>query len=497
MPRIQGWIALGARTAFRAGMALGALAWTSACAPSVVWFGKSPDRRHEARIIERSGEQRVRVDGRDEKAFDGIAVEALEWSPDGRHLAYAAQRGNSWLVVRDGKEGAEYDGIGEIVWSEGGGSLAYAAQRGNSWHVVFNGREGPPFDAILAGSIRPSPDGKHIAYAAERQGSIFVFEFVSIDIEDGRLFGPFDGVGKLAWSADRTIFVARRGERARLVVGGSELAEHDAITEVALSSKGSRFAYAAANGNNSFVIEGNTSHPPFDRVADLLFSLDGRHLAYIAGRGDGDERVVKDGVLGPQFDVIQRGSLVFSPDGERLAYVGRRAEMAHAVLNGVSGPPFRRIDAPVFGGNGERFGYVGRRKKRSIVVIDGRESIPYEWAGDLVFSPDGKRHAYLAHRNGQPMVAHDDRRSAFDFVIEGSLVFGAGGDHWACIIGIASARRLYIAVDGTPRVPVDLEELTAALMKPVPTARGGAVTSTMLRTWVSAELDKITRPRSP
>lgn len=495
---LRGRAELGARGRLVPALALGAvLAGLSgaACAPSVVWFGKSPDRRHQASIIERAGEQRLRVDGRDGPIYDGIAVEALEWSPDGRRLAYAAQRGERWLVVRDGVEGPEYDGIGEVAWSAGGDHLAYAAQRGRSWHVVFDGREGPAFDDLLAGSLRPSPTGGRVAYAAQRRDGVFV-------VDDDRLLGPFNGVGRLAWtSADtspRALFVARRGERARLVVGGVELAEHDAILEVALSPRGGRFAYIAVSGPTSFVVDGDASHPAYDRVTELVFSPDGRHLAYIARRSEADERVVIDGAAGVRFDRIQPGSLVFSPNSERFAYVGLREGAAHAVLDGIEGPPFRRIEAPVFGGRGERFGYVARRKGRSIVVLDGRESGAYAWAGNLAWSPDGKRVAYLAHRNKQPMVAHDHLRSAFDFVIDGSLVWSRDGASWACIVGVSSVKRLYIAVDGVPRVPVDLEEIMAALMKPPPHARSQAVRPAMLRAWVLAELERLSmQPKNP
>ena len=43
------------------------------------------------------------VDGKEQKAYDGVSIPA--YSPDSKHLAYAALENGSWLVVVDGAEG--------------------------------------------------------------------------------------------------------------------------------------------------------------------------------------------------------------------------------------------------------------------------------------------------------------------------------------------------------------------------------------------------------
>jgi len=45
----------------------------------------------------------VVVDGKEEKAYDGVSLTAF--SPDSRHLAYAALSQGAWLVVVDAEEG--------------------------------------------------------------------------------------------------------------------------------------------------------------------------------------------------------------------------------------------------------------------------------------------------------------------------------------------------------------------------------------------------------
>ena len=71
------------------------LASLAACGPTLVWHGKSPDRLHDVRVVERRG-QFVEHDGRRGPTFDGIAIGALAFSPDSTRLAYAASRGASW-----------------------------------------------------------------------------------------------------------------------------------------------------------------------------------------------------------------------------------------------------------------------------------------------------------------------------------------------------------------------------------------------------------------
>jgi len=52
---------------------------------------------------------------------------------------------------------------------------------------------------------------------------------------------------------------------------------------------------------------------------------DGCHIAFVAQKGD-KQLVVVDGELGPEFDGIDRSSLVFSPDGKRIAYIAKKGD---------------------------------------------------------------------------------------------------------------------------------------------------------------------------
>jgi Tol biopolymer transport system component len=61
-----------------------------------------------------------------------------------------------------------YDGIavGSPVFSPDGTHIAYAAQFDGKWQVLVDGKPGPGFDAV--GNRFFSPDSVHLVYAAQR-----------------------------------------------------------------------------------------------------------------------------------------------------------------------------------------------------------------------------------------------------------------------------------------------------------------------------------------
>ena len=119
----------------------------------------------------------------------------------------------------------------------------------------------------------------------------------------------------------------------------------------------------------------------------------------------------------------------------------------------------------------------------------GKESRAYDWVGMLVYSPDGARLGYLARRGEQGLVVHTPSRTALDGALDGSLVFSRDGRHWACLLSPRGVRRLYIVIDGVPRIPFDLDELTAAVARLPWGERLMADHTDLIRRWVAAELE--------
>jgi len=285
---------------------------------------------------------------------------------------------------------------------------------------------GPPFDEVNSGSLRFSPDSRHLAYAARRDKKWYIV----LDAVDAG--GPYDGVGGLKFCESGALlgYVARREGKSVAVtlpmsVAGAVGAEgraHDSILEdsLAFSFDGRHLAYAAGKpGAMTVYLDGaevNLATPPppgaagmFEQVAggSFRFSADGSRLAYAASR-DGAWFVVLDGVEGPHYLGVDPATLTFSLNGKRLAYVAeglvadgriRPARTARfAVVDGVAQAAYDRIPGPpVFSPNGRRCAYVAQRGSESFVVVDGMQGKPYGCLrGRPVLSIDGSRCAITA-----------------------------------------------------------------------------------------------------
>src|SRR5262245_29937046 len=67
----------------RARFTLIALLLLTGCAPAVLYFGRSPDRRRTVRVVELASKQYVELDGVGEVGYRAVGVEGLVFSADG------------------------------------------------------------------------------------------------------------------------------------------------------------------------------------------------------------------------------------------------------------------------------------------------------------------------------------------------------------------------------------------------------------------------------
>jgi hypothetical protein len=464
----------------------------SGCAESVVYHGHSPDRRREIAVVESYGLQRVRVGDQVSPRYRGVGIEGLVFSQGGAHLAYPAERKAGWQIVRDGAEGPLWDGIGEVVWSPDGAHIAYAANRGSTWLVVDDATPGPAFDALLEKTLIYSPDGRRLAYVGVRGEARFV-------VDGGRVGPGWDGIAGLVFSADSAhlAFAARRGDKIAFVMDGVVSPEHDTIASLALGPRGGRSAYVAirehdaGNGHKtrtwSAVTDGAPG-PEYDRISSLGFDATGAHVAYAARRGT-REFVVADGREGEEYDGIMPLGLGFTEDGRHLIYIARRAGRPRVVEDGVPGPPLDALDPPVFAPRGDGWAAVAALGPARFVVTNHGPGRAYAWVGSPTWSEDGSQTGYLARRGSQSIVVHGAALTALDGAVEGSLVLGEGG-RWACVAAYPSARRFYVVIDGIPRLPFDMDELTAEVARRPQGALLAGAEGAIFRRWVSAELKK-------
>jgi hypothetical protein len=477
----------------RARLQLGILALAaSGCSESVVYRGHSPDRRREVAVVESFGLQRVRLGYQESPRYRGVGVEGLVFSPDGAHLAYPAQRKGGWQIVRDSAEGPLWSGIGEVVWSPDGRHLAHAANQGSSWLVVSDNEVGPAFDALLEKTLIYSPDSRRLAYVGLRGEARFV-------VESGRVGPGWDGVAGLVFSADSAhlAYAARRGDRISLVLDGALSPEYDTIAAIALSPRGGHHAYVALREHDAgegrkkrawLAVTDGVPGPEYDRISSLTFDSTGSHVAYAARRGT-SELVVSDGQEGQPFDGILPLSLGFTAGGQHMIYAAQRGAQPRVVVDGVEGPALDALDPPVFAPRGDRWAAVAALHGARFLLTDRGPGHPYTWVGSPTWSADGSQTGYLARRGSQSVVVHGEGVTALDAAVEGSLVLGERGS-WACVAAYPAVRRFYIVINGIPRVPFDMEELTAEIARRTVGELLSGGESAIFQQWVRAELQK-------
>jgi hypothetical protein len=423
------------------------------CGGTLVWQGKTRDRRAFVQVLEDGRGQRVKVGTAVGPPYDGIGVDALALSHAGNHVAYPARRGSTWLVVDDGQELGPWSGIGELAFSPDGTRLAFSAERSGHWTVVVDGKPGPLFDAIFAHSLTWSSDGTALSYAASLAGHAHAV----VNQSPGP---PLDGVGRLAFAGPHAMYVGRVGALSFMVLDGTAQAPTEWIGDIAFSPD-------------------QADHPlPF-------------HLAYVAGSGS-EERIVQERILidGHDFEGVELGyvSLLHVDNRGVPTFVLSSHGQARLVRNAEAGPAFAAIPELVVTPVG-RWAYLAQegRGQSMRAIVDGVPSVPWQWAGNLVASPDGERIAYLARRRGRTLVVHEGSETPADAAVDGSLVWSRDSRHWACLAGDAETRAIFVSVDGIHRRPFDVREMVFLAERQSVASPGSE--NRLLQEIVSAELE--------
>jgi len=407
-------------------------------------FVSSRDGRRVAYMVMSGEEMAVVVDGTKGEVFEGILEGSLVFSPDGKHFGYVGKRPNQQFVVLDGKTYGEYRGISKqgIVFGLGG-RVGWVAARGMSQIAVIDGQESAPYDGISPQGIVFSPNGKRCAYAALSGGQNLVvldgeegplfdaaarFDFTArgqhlfysalrgikrFAVVDTQVYGPYDdmrpnagAVGPEAMSdvfeissdGSRVGFIAKRGEEWFVNVDGTESGPYSGCVGLAISPEGSRVAYLAKRDQGWFMMV-NGEERPGSALQSLSFSPDGKRMASIVKRGDKRLALI-DGVEGKEYDRIEEPGIRFSPDGKHTAYLVDDAGDKLVVTDGVESPRFKRLGkTPLsFAPHGSHTLYSVRRGEREALVIGGVEGPAVKSYRSLTFGPDGTRYAYAAEK---------------------------------------------------------------------------------------------------
>lgn len=324
---------------------------------------------------------------------------------------------------------------GLFIIDPSGSRFAYGVMAGGGISVVVDQEKGELYEGIAEGSIRFSPDGKHLAYVGTRPtGHYLVF--------DGKAY-QYHGV-----SAQGVVF----------------------------SPQGDRYAWVAVRDRAQIAVIDGVESPPYSGVGPpgILFSSDGKRTAYSAATGD-KALVVLDGEEGELFDQV--GGLRFSPDGRFALYVGQREGKSYAVVNTTAYGPYDSIrstngEKPAedevpqlfeISADGSRFGFIASRDGQWYVNVDGQEFGPFKGCAGLAISPEGSRVAYLATR-GEGWLLVIDGEEQPGLTIK-TLSFSPDGKHLGSVI--RKGNEFLAVIDGVEGKPYDRIEEPGIRFSPV------------------------------
>lgn len=313
------------------------------------------------------------VDGREGEFYN--TVKYPTFSPDGRHFSYQAMKGETWYLIIDSRSNsgtdkryyrqtfsgdsnriAYIDNIddanrGRLIVSDLSFSKVHIVESGNTSHFTYNEDKtrgaaavmhegkfsvidfsfhepgdkkiGAAYDSVQ--NISFGPDGRSLAYLAQREGKYFiVFNNNEIGLPGGVMTaGPtirpdLKGVGGILSLNNRTyLWQSVSGEEKKDKI-------YKEIESLVYTRHGNRYAYAAANGKgNWFIVVNGKEGPAFDRIVSPKFSPDGQYIVYRA-RKDGKRFVVVADLDGrtirqhPAYDQVF--DVKFTVNGKSVAY---------------------------------------------------------------------------------------------------------------------------------------------------------------------------------
>ena len=317
----------------------------------------------------------VVLDNGEGPKVEGIGSGSLRFSDDGTRLAYTVSNGQKWSVLLDGYEFASAEATisDSLTFSPDSRRFSCAIVNSGRTFVVLDGALSPPYDGVLRGPTLFSPDSGNHAYAACRADKLFVNAH-------GKEYGPYSNVGGMVFSPDgrHLAFAADKIGTWTVVIDGIEGGGYDlvAASSPQYNRGGTSIAFGARrNGKWAVIKEGQTITAGADALGKgtPTFGPTGS-LAAITLR-QGKMYLNVDGVEGKPYSSI--AGLVFSSDGKRTAFSAKIDTSWVQVVDGEEGRPYDGVDRGAFTPDGRHFVYRAWKGGAAFIVIDEIESRAY------------------------------------------------------------------------------------------------------------------------
>jgi hypothetical protein len=375
--------------------------------------------------------------------------------PGASQVVWRERRGRMWTMVVNGVAGKDYANVGVPIFSPDGRHLAYTAQKttgtGTQTVVIHNGKEGPAFAQV--GVPQFTGDGRHVAYLAGEGDRLRPF------LDDKPLESTgHPGTTGLLVNVDGSRWAYWREEG--IVVDGQLRPKHkarsgservDAVPQ--FSPDGKRFAYRVVQGAKTILVVDDKESQPYDSATDPTFSADSKHVAYVAIR-DRRAYAVVDGIEGPPLFKLLNNAIVFSPDSKSFAYFGLPQNIPYWWVPKGTDP--RRVSGIFLLGG--KLADVGEALKADPMDV---LSVRVETVTGPVWSADGTHWAYARPEGtGTVIVANRNVSPTYE-AVAGLAVNRTGEPVFASRQGTA-----WTARQGDQAVGKPMDELITTVLSP-------------------------------
>jgi Tol biopolymer transport system component len=147
-----------------------------------------------------------------------------------------------------------------------------------------------------------------------------------------------------------------------------------------------------------------------------------------------------------------------SPDARRTAYIRSQSNKQAAVIDGVEGNAYEKIEFLTFSADSQRVVYVATDITRKIIVLDGKEAAVFDYVditNSPIFGPDSRYLAYVVRKldvsgsgpNLWNAVFMDGVEGAHYNSIDGGPIFSPDGNHMVYVAGFGDGRQA-VVTDG-------------------------------------------------